>query len=270
MHQLEIVDGGASFVARRIPAWHRLGTVVDEWLGLDEALRLARADYEVRTVPLFAFDGRRNERCEDAYATVREVDGRLVPLGIVTGRYEVVQNREAFAVLEPLQQLGASVEMMGVLGRGERVFASVRMPFPVEVGGTDRHDFYGLVTTGHDGHHGVPRPDCRLLIHGSCAGISYATLSYAGLSHAGLSYAALRRLSGCQNLGAHSLQTVTPPPPRGSSTPRPWTCSASDSPARMRHDNTRRVVREHHQGSLFGPVTRAGVVGPVTRASRDR
>ena len=52
-HEIEILsDGTGSFYSARETPWHRLGVVMPEAVGPGEALRLARADYEVFKSPV--------------------------------------------------------------------------------------------------------------------------------------------------------------------------------------------------------------------------
>lgn len=153
-HDLEITaDGTASFVSVREPAWHRLGIVWPDDLTVTEALLLARADYEVRTVPLFAFDDGKAVAVAGKVATVRSDPdtGRPVVLGTMTDRYRVVQNAEAFAFGDSLVDGGARPETCGVLGAGERAFMSFIVGDEIRIGGVDAHRMHLLVTTGHDG-----------------------------------------------------------------------------------------------------------------------
>lgn len=151
MHNLESYNGLVSFVSRREVPWHRLGTVTEEWLGLESAMEMSRTDYIVESMPVFAFDGRKAVKCEGTKANVRQQDGHQVVLGVVSDTYRILQNSDAFEALEVLQRMGASVETMGVLGNGEKAFASVKFPGAVLVDGHDEVDMYALILNGHDG-----------------------------------------------------------------------------------------------------------------------
>jgi len=152
MHELEIRNGVASFVSHRVPAWHRLGRVVDEAMTSAEALALSGADYTVSTMPLFAFDGARAVAVPNKLATTRTVDDRVQVLGVVGTGYEVVQNVDAFGLLDDLAgEGGARFETAGVLRDGSRVFATMKLPEGVSVAGVDRHEVYVAVATSHDG-----------------------------------------------------------------------------------------------------------------------
>jgi len=94
-HMLEQYGDMASFASLREPAWHGLGTVIDEAVSTQEMLELAHlAGWNVR---LEAVDlpGRSHR---DYFATVRTnpFDGERDVLGLVGERYNVLQNEELF------------------------------------------------------------------------------------------------------------------------------------------------------------------------------
>lgn len=153
-HNLEIYADRASFVSRQV-AWHQLGTIWPEGFTLEAAMAEARADYTVSTVPVFAFDGSHATCCDGKVATVRERNGRPVVLGVVSDRYQVVQNTEAFGFADALVDGGAEPDTVGVLGNGERAFVTFKLGDEVMVGGEDAHSFYLVAINGHDGHQAV-------------------------------------------------------------------------------------------------------------------
>ena len=154
MHNLEItLDGTGSFVSVRQDPWHHLGIVWPEELSLLDALRLARADYEVSMAPIYAYVDGKTVKVEGRSATVRmDPDtGRPIVLGDVSETYEVMQNVEAFRFGETLLDEGMLTETCGVLGQGERAFMCFRSPKDLLVAGKDAVNLYLTVVTGHDG-----------------------------------------------------------------------------------------------------------------------
>jgi phage/plasmid-like protein (TIGR03299 family) len=155
----EIAVGRNAFVSAREVPWHKLGTVTDGALTAEEASKLAYlADWNVRKLPLVADDsalGTYHVAVPDKYqATVRTnpITGLTDVLGVVGDRYKVVQNEEAFAVLDAIvDEGGAHFETAGALGHGERVFMSMKLPDGIQVAGSDAHDVYLLATNSHDG-----------------------------------------------------------------------------------------------------------------------
>jgi phage/plasmid-like protein (TIGR03299 family) len=164
-HELDSrADGtGAVFSVRQTP-WHREGTVLRDAPTLEEALQVGGLDFEVEVRPLFV----RSEPVPDvpsftyvpagnAAATVRIDCGSV--LGIVTDRYQPLQNRDAFGVLEPLLDAGlASLETGGALRGGRDVWMLVRFnvtsPIVREVF-ADEVIPYGLISNNHSGQRKV-------------------------------------------------------------------------------------------------------------------
>ena len=109
------------FSVREKP-WHGLGVVVEEAPSSEEALRLAGLDWRVVQKSLYT-----NSGLVDGYkANVRESDNTV--LGVVTDRYKVVQNTEAFAFNDNLLGEGVKYEMAGYLQGGKKVWILARLP----------------------------------------------------------------------------------------------------------------------------------------------
>lgn len=154
-HELEFVNGHASYAGRE-PAWHRLGTVIDD-LSYDEALRRAHLNnWNVRAEPLTAtIDGREFD-IFDKQAIVRDnpADGTTEVIAVVGDRYRAIQNEQAFAVAPFLEELGAEVETAGAIRAGRQVFLTMTMPNGVVIdpsGAADAINNYLLLSTSHDG-----------------------------------------------------------------------------------------------------------------------
>lgn len=147
------VEDGVEFAAyARTAAWHRLGTVVpDRQMTVEEALRLANlSGWNVEKEPIFTKDGLvvpgRN-------ATVATILGKRTVLGDVGDRYVPFQNEEHATFLQTLvDESGGWVETAGALGRGEKVFVSLRLPESIKIGGKsgDAVDTYIGALNAHD------------------------------------------------------------------------------------------------------------------------
>jgi hypothetical protein len=107
-HELDRFDNGAaSMFSVATTPWHREGTVLTGAPSLAEALRIGGLDFEVELRRLFVRtepypdrpDVFPSEPTEQGFATVRT--DREEVLGIVSKRYQPLQNRDAFGVLEP-------------------------------------------------------------------------------------------------------------------------------------------------------------------------
>jgi phage/plasmid-like protein (TIGR03299 family) len=116
-------------------------------------------DFEVDVRPLYVQSEPEDlpfctyDRAGNAAATVRTDRGTV--LGIVTERYQPLQNRDAFGVLEPLLDAGlASLETGGALRGGCDVWMLVRFnvvsPIVQEVF-TDEVVPFGLISNNHAG-----------------------------------------------------------------------------------------------------------------------
>ena len=51
-HELESMGDTYSFYALRTPGWHKLGTVVEEAVDIDQALRLANMEWDFSLEPI--------------------------------------------------------------------------------------------------------------------------------------------------------------------------------------------------------------------------
>jgi phage/plasmid-like protein (TIGR03299 family) len=138
----------------RIPAWHTLGGWVQSNGGhMDAAQAMAEAGlsgWDVRKEAMFTASG---IEIPNRVATVRNTpEGGTEYLGYVGHNYKIQQNEESFEFLDSLVDVsGAHYDAAGYLGRGERVFMSMKMPEGIMIGGEDAHDLYLLATNGHDG-----------------------------------------------------------------------------------------------------------------------
>lgn len=158
-HELEIIEGKASFFSHRQPAWHRLGTITDHALTLDEALVAGGLDWEVSksdtpvSTSVITDLGVDFVSVEGKYITYRNHPrlGRQ-GLGVVGKQYQVVQNREIGELVEHIaDESGGIWETAGSLFDGKRVFMSIKLPGTMLIGGKDKTDMYLVVASSHDG-----------------------------------------------------------------------------------------------------------------------
>lgn len=128
----------------RFVPWHGLGTPVREALTSAEALKAAGLDWEVRSKSIFDETGRpiphyiRNARSSDNST-----------LGIVSGRYQIVQNKEAFEFTDSLIGGEVRYETAGSLCDGRRVWLLAKIPETQILG--DKFENYVAFTNSHDG-----------------------------------------------------------------------------------------------------------------------
>ena len=132
------------FTGREKP-WHGLGTMVEDAPCSREALIAAGLDWDVIQKPVFTQD---SVRIKGYYANVRGCDGSV--LGVVTSRYRVVQNRDAFAFTDGLLGEGVRYETAGSLQDGRRVWLLARMPREYIIAG-ERISPYLVFSNSYDG-----------------------------------------------------------------------------------------------------------------------
>lgn len=150
-HNLEQRNGVASFASTQ-KAWHNLGQIVDKAMTAEEAIRLANLGYEVAKVPNYALINGQFIETPSSFSIHRTDTGDI--LGDRLGKgYTIVQNREAFNFFDSI--VGgdfAMYETAGVLGKGEKIFITAKMPDIIRINGTDDiSEVYVLLTSSHDG-----------------------------------------------------------------------------------------------------------------------
>lgn len=132
------------FYVRKVP-WHGLGRRVEEAPSSREALTLAGLDWEVVQQPIYTEGWK---KIPDYYANVRSNDNRV--LGVVTNRYKIVQNREAFAFTDDLLGSGVRYETAGSLRDGRKVWILARLPQMFRIA-EDKVMPYLVFSNSHDG-----------------------------------------------------------------------------------------------------------------------
>lgn len=132
------------FYVRETP-WHGLGTRVMEAPGSEEALEVAGLNWMVRQEPIYTDN---NLLIPGYKANVRDSDNRV--LGVVTDRYKVVQNDEAFAFTDELLGEGVRYETAGSLQNGRKVWILARMPREFIING-EQISPYLVFSNTHDG-----------------------------------------------------------------------------------------------------------------------
>ena len=179
MDMIEIRNGVASFAenGRKERAWHRLGDnsqIFDRPMFVDEALKACHADYSVNLQPVVAISPEIQRMMEKgeminpdllldlvlpkAKATMRLDHNET--LGLVSDKYGIVQNADAFKFIDMLcsgkvsdRDNTPTIETCGVLGKGERVFITAKFPKPlvIDAGRDDIAEMYAVFSNSHDG-----------------------------------------------------------------------------------------------------------------------
>ena len=132
------------FYVRETP-WHGLGTRVMEAPSSKEALGLAGLDWKVVQEPVYT---QAEELIEGYKANVRDTDRKV--LGVVTNRYRIIQNEEAFGFTDALLGEGVRYETAGSLQGGRKVWLLARLPHEYIISG-ERISPYLVFSNAHDG-----------------------------------------------------------------------------------------------------------------------
>ena len=132
------------FSVREKP-WHGLGKIVMEAPTSAEALHLAGLDWNVVQEPIYT---EFNEQVEGYKANVRDSDRKV--LGVVSDRYKVVQNADAFSFTDELIGKGVRYETAGSLQEGKKVWLLARLPREYIIAG-ERISPYLVFSNTHDG-----------------------------------------------------------------------------------------------------------------------
>lgn len=132
------------FEARRKP-WEGLGQAVGGAVSSKEALERAGLDWKVLQEPLFTSSG---FEAKGFKANVRDKDKQL--LGVVTDRYKIIQNEDAFAFTDELLKQGVRYETAGSIQGGRKVWLLARLPQEYIIGG-ERISPYLVFFNSHDG-----------------------------------------------------------------------------------------------------------------------
>jgi phage/plasmid-like protein (TIGR03299 family) len=163
-HQINFDErkGTHSFASNSEKAWHGLGQVVQTAMTSAQAIELANLDYEVGKTTIHAaipskgveideetYYPEHLVKINDKFATYRADNNQ--PLGIVGARYEIVQNKDAFAFFDAIiDSKEAIFETAGALGNGERIFVTAKLPQDLLVKGEECNK-YIILTNSHDG-----------------------------------------------------------------------------------------------------------------------
>lgn len=135
------------FYVRQVP-WHGLGTMVQEAPTSEDALHIAELDWRVEQTPVFTDAG---IEIPGYKANRRNTDGSI--LGIVSDRYRIVQNTEAFeftdAIVGETEDGVVKYETAGSLCGGKRIWLLAKMPTKKVL--DDDVEPYMFFSNSHDG-----------------------------------------------------------------------------------------------------------------------
>jgi phage/plasmid-like protein (TIGR03299 family) len=143
--------------------WHRQGAEVPPDVSAEEMIQAAGLDWTVEKRPARGYPPIKRKRKPDTYAKYELVrmprentNEQEIVLGMVSDRYEPLQNVEAFQFFDALvERKVATFETAGALGAGERVWVMAKMPEVIQVVRGDDCAKYLLLSNTHSGQGSV-------------------------------------------------------------------------------------------------------------------
>ena len=143
-HMVESLAYVSNEENQRFVPWHGIGTPVESAMTSAEALKVAGLDWKVEARPVFTDNG---IKIPGYVANTRDSDNSV--LGIVSDKYKIVQNVDAFAFTDSLIGDDCRYETAGSLRNGKSTFMLARLPQKKILG--DDFDNYICFTNTHDG-----------------------------------------------------------------------------------------------------------------------
>jgi len=140
--------------------WHGLGKEVPKGVTAGEMIRAAGLDWEIQLRPARGAREINRKKQFSRYEIVRvprpNTGEEEVLLGVVSRRYQPLQNLEAFNFFDPIVGDGkAYFETAGALGEGERIWVMAKMPEAMEIVRGDECVKYLLLSNTHSGEGSV-------------------------------------------------------------------------------------------------------------------
>lgn len=151
-HLIDNSKGFNSFVGYAAPAWHGLGTILNNPISTADALQQGGLDYTVLKLPnVHILPNMEEVISKESFFTVRTDCNKI--LGSKLGKdYQVLQNIEALNLVDEILQSGAAtIETAGAIDEGRKVFICLRVNKSIIVGSSDEVKQYVLIATSHDG-----------------------------------------------------------------------------------------------------------------------
>ena len=126
--------------------WHGIGSVIEDAPTSEDAIKIAKLDWKVKQYQVKA----NGVTLENYFCNMRT--DKNIPLGVVKGRYKIVQNVEAFDFVDDIvgnKEVPCRYETAGSLFNGKRIFLLVKLPNKELLG--DEVENYLFFTNSHDG-----------------------------------------------------------------------------------------------------------------------
>jgi phage/plasmid-like protein (TIGR03299 family) len=151
-HLIDNSKGYDAFVSYAAPAWHGLGTILNNPLTTADALMQGGLDYEVMKLPnIHGLPDGTQIISEESFFTLRTDVNKV--LGSRLGKdYRVMQNITALNLVDEILQSGkATIETAGAIDEGKKVFICMKVNKDIIVGSGDVVSQYVLLVNSHDG-----------------------------------------------------------------------------------------------------------------------
>ena len=152
-HEISIVNGKAemAFVGSRTNIWHGLGQQLTEDASLETWRVEAGMEWLAKASPLAYMTENPGRHYYNGKRVLFRADNDQ-PLGIVSGRYNIVQPAEVLEFFRDLTEgAGFKMETAGCLFGGKKLWALAKVGESVKIGGVDEIKPYLLVGTSLDG-----------------------------------------------------------------------------------------------------------------------
>ena len=134
-----------SMVSVREKPWHGLGVIVNKAMNSEEAITLSGLNWKVEGRPIYDAFG---AEIKGFKANTRDSDNSI--LGVVSDKYQIIQNSEAFEFTDSLISNGnITYETAGSLRKGRQIWLLANMP-KVDILGDDIEPYICFTNT-HDG-----------------------------------------------------------------------------------------------------------------------
>ena len=133
------------------PAWHGLGSVLNNPPSIASAIEEASLDWQVEEEPIFFGQGEELKQIESHKSLIRSTDRKV--LGVVSQSYQPLQNIDAFNFFDFLiHDNDVSLEAAGSLKEGKRVWVLAKVNnLTTDVNKDDAVNPYLLLSNSHDG-----------------------------------------------------------------------------------------------------------------------
>lgn len=151
-HKIDLSKGKPAFIAYQQAAWHGLGQVFNTEITIENALIDAGLDFDVIKQPnIHRLSNGQDEVSTTSFFTER-TDVNKVLGGHVGANYTVYQNTDALQLVDEMVKTKmVTIETVGAVDEGRKVFTCLKLTNPIIVGKGDEITQYVLLANSHDG-----------------------------------------------------------------------------------------------------------------------